>query len=120
MKYLFLLLFVSGSLEAHELTPTYPELRTSYMKDVLQTKVSMWNAREDVEYYKIEVTDKDWNNVPFITREKTFKLDHFDRKDIEIFLPSDTTAMYICTRSLLEKGNAQKSIVSSKVCSKIK
>ena len=115
-----ILLFVSGYASAHELTPTYPELRTSYMSDVLEVKLKMWNARVDVEYYKIEVTDKDWNDVPFITKEKTFKLEHFGRKDIEIFLPSDTTATYICTKSLLEKGNAGKSIISSKVCSKIK
>ena len=115
-----LLLFVSGSLEAHELTPTYPKLETSYMKDVLEAKVQMWNARVDVEYYKIEVTDEDWNDVPFITNEKVFKLDYLGRKDISIFLPSDTSATYICTRSMLEKGNAGKSIISSKVCSKIK
>lgn len=115
-----LLLFVSGSLKAHELTPTYPKLETSYMKDVLEAKVQMWNARMDVEYYKIEVTDEDWNDVPFITTEKVFKLDYLGRKDISIFLPSDTSATYICTRSMLEKGNASKSIISSKVCSKIK
>tara|TARA_Y100000385_G_scaffold264785_1_gene298512 strand:- start:285 stop:647 length:363 start_codon:yes stop_codon:yes gene_type:complete len=120
MKYLLLLLFVSGSLKAHELTPTYPELQSSYMKDIMQVNLKMWNARVDVEYYKIEVTDEDWNDVHFITREKTFKLEHFGRRDIEIFLPSDTTATYICTKSLLQKGNAQRSIVSSKVCSKIK
>jgi len=115
-----LLLFVSGSAMAHELTPTYPELRSSYMNDVYEVKLKMWNARVDVEYYKIEVTDKDWNDVPFITTEKVFKLEHFGRRNISIFLPSDTTATYICTRSMLEKGNASKSIISSKVCSKIK
>lgn len=120
MKYLLLLLFVSGFSGAHELTPTYPELQSSYMKDIMQVNLKMWNARVDVEYYKIEVTDEDWNDVPFITNEKTFRLDHFGRRDIEIFLPSDTTATYICTKSLLQKGNAQRSIVSSKVCSKIK
>jgi hypothetical protein len=105
---------------AHELTPTYPELRSSYMNDVYEVKLKMWNARGDVEYYKIEVTDEDWNDVPFITTEKVFRLKHFGRRDISIFLPSDTTATYICTRSMLEKGNASKSIISSKVCSKIK
>ena len=115
-----LLLFVSGSAMAHELTPTYPELRPSYMNDVLEAKLKMWNARVDVEYYKIEVTDEDWNDVPFITNEKVFRLDYLSRRDISIFLPSDTSARYICTRSMLEKGSASKSIISSKVCSKIK
>jgi len=74
----------------------------------------------DVEYYKIEVTDEDWNDVPFITTDKVFKLNYLGRKDISIFLPRDTSATYICTKSMLEKRNASKSIISSKVCSKIK
>jgi len=115
-----ILLVVSGSAMAHELTPTYPELKQSYIPEVLQTKVKMWNARVDVVYYKIEVTDKDWKEVPFITEEKMFKLDYMQRREIEIFLPSDTSAMYICTRSMLEKGARSRSMISSKVCSKIK
>ena len=120
MRYLFLLLFASGYASAHELTPTYPELRPSYMNDILEAKVKMWNARVDVEYYKIEVTDENWNDVPFITTEKVFRLNYLGRKDISIFLPNDTSARYICTRSMLEKENASRSIISSKVCSKIK
>jgi len=120
MKHLLLLLLVSGSAMAHQLTPTYPKLKNSYVEGVLETKVQLWNARADVEYFKIEVTDKDWNPVPFITNEEILYLNYLDRQDIEIFLPGDTSAVYICTRSLLQKGNAQKSIISSKVCSKIK
>jgi len=114
-----ILLVVSGSAMAHELTPTYPKLKQSYIPEVLQTKVKMWNARVDVVYYKIEVTDKDWKEVPFITEEKMFKLDYMQRREIEIFLPSDTSAKYICTRSMLEKGARSRSMISSKVCSKI-
>ena len=80
----------------------------------------MWNARADVNYYKIEVTDKDWNDVPFITTEKIFKLDYTERREINIFLPFDTSALYICTRSMLNKETMQRTVVSSKVCSKIK
>ena len=112
-------MFASGSLSAHELTPTYPKLEQSYMENILRTKVKIWNARIDVKYYKIEVTDKDWNPVPFITKEKVLKLEHLQREDIEIFFPKDTTATYICTRSLLQKDNTQRTVISSKVCSKI-
>ena len=115
-----ILLGVSGPATAHELIPTYPELKQSYIPEVLQTKVKMWNARVDVNYYKIEVTDKDWNNVPFITEEKVFKLDYMQRREIEIFLPSDTSATYICTRSMLQKDSKSRSMISSKVCSKVK
>ena len=115
-----ILLCVSGSAMAHELTPTYPKLEPTYVKGVLSTKLIMWNARVDVEHYKIEVTNAFWNDVPFITDEKIVRLGYHERREIEIFLPEDTTAQYICTRSLLEKGKRSRSIISSKVCSKIK
>ena len=105
---------------AHELTPTYPELRSSYIPGVLTTKLKMWNARMDVDYYKIEVADENWNPVPFITDEVIFNLAYTHRREIEIFLPSDTSARYICTRSMLRKEGRQKTVISSKVCSKIK
>ena len=115
-----LLLFVSGYASAHELTPTYPKLSQSYVPGVLETKVQIWNARVDVEYFKVEVTDSEWNPVPFITSEKILRVKHLGRQDIKIFLPSDTSATYICTRSMIQKGQRQKTVISSKVCSKIK
>ena len=105
---------------AHELTPTYPELRSSYIPGVLTTTLKMWNARMDVDYYKIEVFDKDWNAVPFITAEEIFPLAYTERREIEVFLPEETSARYICTRSMLRKEGRQKTVISSKVCSKIK
>lgn len=116
----FFLLVASGPLLAHELIPTYPKLEQSYVPNVYQTKLRMWNGRPDVEYYKVEVTDSEWNSVPFITNEQIFRLEYMERRDIEIFVPSNSKITYICTRSMLEKGNPQKSVISSKVCSKIK
>lgn len=117
---LFLLLFVSGYASAHELTPTYPELRSSYVTGVVSTKLKMWNARMDVNYFKIEVSDVDWNPVPFVTNERLFKLSYGERREIEVFLPIDTSATYICTKSMLDKEKLQRTVISSKVCSKIK
>lgn len=114
------LLFVSGYVSAHELTPTYPELRFSYVTGVVSARLKMWNARMDVNYYQIEVSDADWNPVPFVTDERLFKLSYGERRDIEVFLPIDTSATYICTRSMLDKEKMQRTVISSKVCSKIK
>ena len=119
LKFL-LLLFVSGYASAHELTPTYPELRSSYVTGVVSARLKMWNARMDVNYYQIEVSDADWNPVPFVTDERLFKLSYGERRDIEVFLPIDTLATYICTRSMLDKEKMQRTVISSKVCSKIK
>ena len=117
---IIILLFVSGSAMAHELTPTYPELRSSYVTGVVSARLKMWNARMDVNYFKIEVSDADWNPVPFVTDERLFKLGYGERREIEIFLPIDTSATYICTRSMLDKEKMQRTVISSKVCSKIK
>lgn len=122
MKFVVLLalLIVSWPGTAHELTPTYFELKSSYIESVYRVNLETWNARGDVEYYRIEATDKDWNPVPFLTAKKVFKLEYLQRRKIEVFFPSETSVSYICTKSLLRKGSSQKSIISSKVCSKIK
>lgn len=120
MKYLLLLLLGVGSFcKAHELTPTYPKLSQSYVPGVLQTTVKLWNGRQDVEYFSVEVTDGKWNPVEFITNEKILRLEYLNRKNIDIFLPGSTEAVYICTRSMIQKGQKQKTVISSKVCSKI-
>lgn len=120
MRYLLLLLGLCGYANAHELTPTYPELKNSYVPGVLKATVNLWNGRADIKYFSVEVSDADWNDVQFITSERLIMVEYLQHRQIEIFLPEDTTATYICTRSMILAGNAQKTMVSSKVCSKIK
>jgi hypothetical protein len=123
MKYLLLLLLASGSAMAHELTPTYPKLTPSYIPGVLSTHVVLWNARQEVGYYKVEVFDEDMQPVSFIsTGGDLKKVDYLGRSHIEIFIREEdkNKATFICTQSKLKRGSAQRSLVSSKVCSKIK
>lgn len=123
MKYLLLLLLASGSAMAHELTPTYPKLTPSYIRGVLSTHVVLWNARQEVGYYKVEVFDEDMQPVSFIsTGGDLKKVDYLGRSHIEIFIREEdkNKATFICTQSKLKRGSAQRSLVSSKVCSKIK
>jgi hypothetical protein len=123
MKYLLLLLLASGSAMAHELTPTYPKLTPSYIPGVLSTHVVLWNARQEVGYYKVEVFDEDMQPVSFIsTGGDLKKVDYLGRSHIEIFIREEdkNKATFICTQSKLRRGSAQRSLVSSKVCSKIK
>ena len=123
MKYLLLLLLASGSAMAHELTPTYPKLTPSHIPGVLSTHVVLWNARQEVGYYKVEVFDEDMQPVSFIsTGGDLKKVDYLGRSHIEIFIHEEdkNKATFICTQSKLKRGSAQRSLVSSKVCSKIK
>jgi hypothetical protein len=123
MRALLLLLFASGSAMAHELTPTYPKLTPSYIPGVWSTHVVLWNARQEIDYYKVDVLDSDMYPVSFISTGGDLKrVDYLGRSHIEVFVREEDKdrATYICTESKLKKGSVQRSLVASKVCSKIK
>lgn len=120
--YLAVAALASGPIQAHELTPTYPELTPSFIPGVLSTHVVLWNAREEIEYYKIEVLDENMQQVSFIsTGGDLKKVDYLGRAHIEVFIREQDKdkATYICTESKLKRGSVQRSLVASKVCSKI-
>ena len=52
---IILMLWASGHVSAHEFTPTYPKLKTSYVEGVLYATMTLFNARDDVEYYQFGV-----------------------------------------------------------------
>ena len=121
--YLAAAALASGPAAAHELTPTYPKLTPSYIPGVMSTHVVLWNARQDVGYYKVDVLDADMNPVSFIaTGGDLKKVDYLGRAHIEIFVREEDQdkATYICTQSKLKRGAAQRSLVASNVCSKIR
>ena len=109
---------VTSSAIAHELTPTYPELRPSYIDEVSVTTMKMWNRRNDAQYYEIGVFDKEWNPVPFATSARLLKLDYLEHKSFEIYIrDKDTTRVeYICTTSKQLKSKVLSSGIKSKIC----
>ena len=121
--YVMILLFsMCGYASAHQWTPTYPALKTSYASGALVTTMELLNSREDVSYYEIGVFDKDFLPVPFATAEKIINLPYLSRKSVDIFIRQQDASrvVYICSKSkLLAKGSATTSI-SSRICSKIK
>lgn len=124
VKLVFLLLIMSsGHTSAHELTPTYVKLRQSYLENVLTTSVNLWNGRADVLYYKVGVFDKDMNPIEFFSMPaEILKLEYTERQKIDVYISASNSkkAVYICTRSRILKGLKQKTVISSKICSKIK
>lgn len=119
----FLLFIGCGRISAHELTPTYVDLKQSYVQNVLTTKLMLWNGRADVLYYKVLVYDKDFKELPFVaTPGKIIKVEYSKRQELDVFLGAADArdAVYICTRSQILKGLKQKTVISSKICSKIK
>ena len=113
---------IASSAIAHELTPTYPELRPSYMDEVSVTTMKMWNRRNDAQYYEIGVFDKEWNPVPFASPFRLLQLDYLEHKSFEVYIrDKDATRVeYICTTSKQLKSDVQSTGVKSKICSRMK
>ena len=121
IRSIIILLFLANISFAHEMTPTYPQLTKSYVDKVLVTKLSIFNSREDVEYYEIGVFTKDWKQIPFATEYKVLQVKYQERKNFSIYIREVDVdkAIYICSISKLSKGLENKTSISSKICSKI-
>ena len=106
---------------AHEMTPTYPVLRPSYMDGLSTTKLTLFNRRNDVIHYEIQVFDKYWKQIPFASQEKIIKVNYLGKKNFEIYIRDfdKNNVEYICTMSKLQKIQNSSSMITSKICSKI-
>jgi len=119
---IILMLWASGHVSAHEFTPTYPKLKTSYVEGVLYATMTLFNARDDVEYYQFGVFDAEWNKVPFAMQNKIMRFKHLEKKKVEIYIREKDSkdAVYICSKSKLLVDGGSKTSVSTRICSKIK
>ena len=129
MKYLiFVFVFlVSGfwyanKLEAHEMVPTYPVLKQSYMDGLFVTTMTMFNKRPEVDYYEIGVYDDNWEPLRFVSNYKIWKIPYLSTVSFDIYIRNDDKykVRYICSKSKLRKSNMTRTAVSSRICSKVK
>lgn len=118
---LFILLFMKTAL-AHDMVPTYPKLRLSYMSNVLVADLELLNKRNDIEYYEISVFDETWNPVPFVTSYKIIKLEYLERTKFNVYIRSSdkNRATYICSKSRTRGNPNPSAVISSMICSKFK
>ena len=116
------LIGLSGYTSAHQFTPTYPELSLSYVKGIYKADMLLFNNRKEISYYSIGVFDKDWEPVKFATENRIVKMEHLERKTITVYIRKEDKkeALYICSKSKTLVDYAQTSIVTSRICSKIK
>mgnify|MGYP001456666470 FL=1 len=122
LSIILFLIGLSGYTSAHQFTPTYPELSLSYVKGVYKADMLLFNNRQDISYYAIGVYDKDWKPVKFATENRIVKMQHLERKNITVYIREEDKekALYICSKSKTLVDYAQTSIVTSRICSKIK
>lgn len=119
---MFCLILLCGHVSAHEWVPTYPKLEQSFMPGVLQAKMRLFNKRDDVSYYTFEVYDKNFSHIKFATAERRLRVEYLEKKEVTIYIRVEDRgrAKYICSRSELLKRPDTVTLVSSRICSKLK
>ena len=126
MKQIMLLLvtLLSGQASlAHDFTPTYPKLETAYTDGVVKASMKLFNKREDIRFYRVGVYDSDWNKIPFIvTGGNVINVEYLDTKRFDVYIQKSNRdrVTYICTKSLTLQDGSTKSILNSRICSKVK
>lgn len=83
--------------------------------------MQMFNKRADVEFYEIDVLDKYFNPIPFVSTSKVINLKHLEKITFDVYIRKEDAkrAMYICSSSKLSRNNTTRTAISSKICSKI-
>ena len=125
MKYIILLLtMLSGQASlAHDFTPTYPKLEGTHIAGVLKAEMKLFNKRNDIRYYRVGVYDQDWKKIPFlVTGGKTINVEYLDTKRFDVYIQESNRdrVTYICTKSLTLQDGSTRSIMASRICSKVK
>jgi len=125
MKYIiFLATMICGQVSlAHDFTPTYPKLETTHQSGVLKASMKLFNKRNDIRYYRVGVFDDEWNKIPFIVSGgKVINVEYLDTKRFDVYIQESRRkdVTYICTKSLTLQDGSTKSIMASRICSKVK
>jgi len=115
-------LLLCGSVAAHDMTPTYPKWKMSFIPSAKMTTMQVFNKRADVEWYQIGVFDKDFESIPFVTRYKILNVKYLSRVEFDVYISNENTddAEYICSTSKLRSYDNFKPIVESRICSRFK
>ena len=120
-RLIVLFLLWSFSTSAHEMTPAYPVVKPSHVAGVVKVEMSLFNSREEIEWYQIELFDLNWTNIPFASSYRIINIGYKERKSFDVYIrKSDMDeAVYLCTTSKVRKTNKSRTLVSSKICSRL-
>ena len=115
-------LLLCGNVAAHDMTPTYPKWKMSFIPSAQMTTMQVFNKRADVQWYQIGVFNKEWQPIPFVTRYKILNIKYLQRVKFDVYVNTENVkfAEYICSTSKLRGNDNFKPIVESKICSRFK
>lgn len=120
-KVVLIVMLLGFQAQAHEMTPAYPKFTYSHIKGVSVTKMLLWNRREDSSHFEIKVFSGDWKEIPFASTSKLMKVRHTKKHPFDVYIRNSDLdrVTYICTSSKSFKGEGQRTIVTSRICSKV-
>jgi len=122
IRYAFIMMLFAGQAYAHQFLPTYPKFEQSFISGVSYVKMELFNRRKEVEYYELGVFDADWNTMSFASENKLIQIKYLETKKINVYVKNEDLkrVSFICTESRLRKEDTKQTLISSKICSKIK
>ena len=125
MRYLFILLLalMTTKAYAHEMVPTYPKWELSYLGDnLVKTTMTMFNKREEIEYYEIGIFDENWEPIPFVSQYTVLRIPYLSTVTFDVYIRKTDKyrAEYICSRSKIKKEDLTRTAVASRICSRFK
>ena len=109
------------AVSAHEMTPAYPIVKPSHVTGVVKVDLSLFNSREEINYYEIGLYDLNWDRIPFSAVHRIIKVGYKERKNFSVYIrESDLDeAVYVCTTSKIRRQLETKTLISSKICSRL-
>ena len=120
-KLITLGMLVTFGASAHEMTPAYPEVKPSHVKNVVKVEMSFFNSREEIRYYQIDLFDLNWMNIPFSTTYRIIQVDYKEHKSFDVYIRKKDMpeAVYLCTTSKVRRTNQSSTLISSRICSRL-
>ena len=105
---------------AHQMVPSHVKAEW-YGETVSRVSLTITNMREDAKFYQVGVFDESFKPVIFATSEKIMELDYLERRRIDVYLRKGSMPKprYVCTESKLIGSSSARTMVASRVCSKI-
>jgi hypothetical protein len=114
-------LVIAGAASAHDMTPTYPKPSPSPSSGVTRFKMTLRNARQDIQYYALAVISKDGELMRFAATDRILAVPYGYSQDFDVYIRNDDLphARYICTQSKIFSGQTSRPVISSTICSRI-
>ena len=114
-------MLVTFGASAHEMTPAYPEVKPSHVKNVVKVEMSFFNSREEIRYYQIDLFDLNWMNIPFSTTYRIMQVEYKEHKSFDVYIRKKDMpeAVYLCTTSKVRRTNQSSTLISSRICSRL-